>query len=424
MKEKNNKGLKWLIIILIILIFGLIGFIIYDKNIIKFEKIKTTQTTKQTNEKIEKLIAEYNLENIREKIYSDEEFFLDFSKVVLENENISNYREYVFKIFEILIDNKENIDKEYFLHNLKLLSITKVDYIEIETANGIYIDETKQIEYIVSNNANSIQTIYHELLHFIDHNIHKDNYKEFHVCKNLYTNNYEETLYSESCYSYYDNYVYLFTEGGAEKYSTNYFNNKITDSYQYEVNVLSILSYIFGEESIKNIFFSNNRVYELYKLLCIENGVSNSDFNQIMNIINDSDFVNERDIVDILIDLYYIKNKTKWYENKNFYEMIHTLTYSIEDYNTKYKDEYKTFIKRNAMDKELDDYIFKLEQKSEKYQKTEGTVSSNGHFSIIDYKVYYIHHIFYEDFKDEIFKINVDFETLSINNYELIEIDS
>lgn len=421
MKQKNNKGLILLISFLIILILGLLSYIIYDKNIIKYDKNIVTTIKKQTNEKIEELITEYNLENIREKIYTDEDFFLDYSKVVLENEKISNYREYVFKIFEVLVDNKENIDKEHFLNNLELLSINKVDYID-ETTLGTALEQT--IEFIDKYNTN--HTIYHELLHFVDDSIKEKDYEQFFICNDFYdfSKEFKYSEYKEGCETYYNNSIYLFGEGGVEKYTAYYFNEKISESYTYEVNVLNILSYIFGEESIKKIFFSNHDAYELYKLLCIENGMSNIDFKQIMNIISNRNFVGENNIVDTLIDLYYLKNNTKWYENKIFSNMIQTLSYNVEENNKKYINEYKEYIKTKEMDDKTSDYIFNLELNNEKYKNTEGAVVTNRHFSIIDNKVYYVHHIFYEDFKDEVYKIDIDFESLSINGYELIEIDS
>ena len=419
MKEKNNKGLKWLIIILIILIFGLIGFIIYDKNIIKFEKIKTTQTTKQTNKKIEKLIAEYNLENIREKIYSDEEFFIKFADTVTANEGLKEQKNLIFDLFEIIIDNKKNLDKTYFLSRLADLSINKVAALDMEDADGLYYIDDNYIEYS-DDSYNTKTTLHHELLHFLDYSMSSSKVEYFYVCDDYYTLNVEEVnLEEDNCNLYYDSNE-LFIEGGAEKNSSKYFYDNIptVSNYSNYFKFYDIMSYIFGNKIIDNIYFSRDTLYELYKLLCINNGLSNQDFNEMIEIFESGNSYYE---TDKIIDIYYLKNNKKWYKNETFKKMIQSYLVFADSSlanGTKYELEYKKHINNNNVLEIIEEYINKIDSENEK-SATEGAKKINGFFTIISNNIYYINYIEYEEFPAEAYVIEYDFDSKKVINHEL-----
>ena len=130
----------------------------------------------------------------------------------------------------------------------------------------------------------------------------------------------------------FSDYRFL-TEAGAEVYNGKYFNNDNIFSYAYAIRIYDILSYIYGEDKMEDIFFSSDSVYELYKIM----NVSLSTFNDFMKKVNVMieegiiDNVEVEDIINLIIKLYEDKYNKVWYQDKLLNYMIASFNPDIEN---------------------------------------------------------------------------------------------
>ena len=123
MKEKNNKGLFWIIAILVILVLGLISYIIYDKvfslnNEPEGNNITTTTTSKKEEDSnVEWKLIENQLKTLSENEKIDLDYNLKCSKIentdCIENELTINKKVYsISPTADILYNNKYIIIKD------------------------------------------------------------------------------------------------------------------------------------------------------------------------------------------------------------------------------------------------------------------------------------------------------------------------
>ena len=114
-------------------------------------------------------------------------------------------------------------------------------------------------------------------------------------------------------------------EGGAEYYSSYYLNNKALRTYNIQTKIIGALSYIYGYDKLNQVFFDGvNGYYELF-MLFNESGISVEDYNKFLSITDRHHTILQEEmfyITDILIKMYESKNDKKWYEDKEFSEII------------------------------------------------------------------------------------------------------
>ncbi len=296
---------------------------ILDKSNFKYEK-------EEYKEDISKIILDYDLNDDKDIIYNNEEFFKKYAYVVNNSPNLKNYKKEMFKIFKIIALNKNNLNENSLLSSLKLLSINLVDKMpdEYGLVSGLYWYDDIKIEYL----DDDYSVLYHELLHFIDANINYQN--KYYLCdKTVYKKDDIDFQDTSKCEVYeFSDYRFL-TEAGAEVYNGKYFNNDNIFSYAYAIRIYDILSYIYGEDKMEDIFFSSDSVYELYKIM----NVSLSTFNDFMKKVNVMieegiiDNVEVEDIINLIIKLYEDKYNKVWYQDKLLNYMIASFNPDIEN---------------------------------------------------------------------------------------------
>lgn len=274
-------------------------------------------------------IAMYNLnESI---IENNLEFFKKYAFVVNNNSDITEYNDYLFKLFEVVIKNKKQLIESYLLYGLKQLNIEVGEETECgstEEAVGCYIDSKKNIECIENlvGGEDFSNTLWHELIHFLDHNFNNFENEVFYKNDNNdYISSIEYNKLSNidrQKYNYYgDLYTKFLTEGGAELFSAKYFNDYRTDTYFKYVNILSAFSLLFGEEKLEEIFYSGNTDYEFYKLLVLDNQMNSNDYVKLLDYLNSDNVSGSVMYTDLLIELakkrnVNIDNKLKYIISK------------------------------------------------------------------------------------------------------------
>ena len=256
-----------------IILNTLMGYDIYildsDKEIDKKELTPTIEIDNYDID-IDKTISDYKLEDIKDIIYNNKEDFCKYAYIVLNNNNLGNYKKQVLDYFKVYIDKKEYVNDSYFFYSLSTLIIKIPEKFVLDGANGLYHDDKNMIE-ISKESANYDHVIYHELMHFIDFrlsNISNVNiylYNGKLISRDDYRKlSYDEKIKVEPIEKNNMFYKY-FLEGGAEKNTAYTFFDGELSAYYYFVDEYNMLEYLFGQKAIEDVFYGNKNLYELFE---------------------------------------------------------------------------------------------------------------------------------------------------------------
>ena len=273
------------------------------------------------------------------------ELFGRYSAVVCGNEKINGYREYLYKFFPIVAQYLKPENEEYFFGKLKTLEIIEnhndgVDGQYDRVTNRIDLEpdmKTKTGEDLYSS------VLYHELMHFVDINVGGDALSGvISVMKDGTLRKYGDLNYAErnQVETYLTTY---FTEGGAENYTSEYFTSS-PNSYLVRVRFMVGLKYIFGNEKIDNMFFSNDSDWQFVEILK-DCEFTNEEIIKVCETMRntDSGIKDPKTAIDpreVLIRLY-IKYKGAEYEKDKAFCFI--LGSMNEDSLNKIPSDYKKF---------------------------------------------------------------------------------
>ncbi len=269
-------------------------------------------------------IDKYNLTDLKNLILANEEFFKKYTYIVENNSNLGNYKKQVMNLFKEVILNKSNLDENIFLTALEKLNIVKKDKLIDELANGLYYDSNKKIELLVDND----NVVYHELTHFVDLSLN-DFSNNIYQCENTYFSQADFANMNREaqnkCELAFDKDIYFLSEGGAEYYSAYYLNHNIINAYQLPTKIIGALSYIYGFDFIKDIYFDSQNGNLKFLQLFLNAGLTYSDFKQFLNITDSSTFLEDKNyfvITDTLIKLYESQHSSAWNQDLEFSEII------------------------------------------------------------------------------------------------------
>lgn len=394
-----------------------------SKELITKENIKTKNKYKSID--IESIINEYHLEDMKEIIYKNEDFFRKYTYTTLNNKALKDYRQYIFNIYKPIIDNEDKLNTNYFLNSLSKLSINPVDKVDCDgvEAVGCYDYDTLEISYLNKLPSNNYQTektvIYHELMHFIDFQINDNTQSNFYMCDDEYYtgSEYYKLDYKtrKTCENIGNNYTKFITEAGAEYNEAKYFNNGITDVYVgYLTNYVTLMD-ILGEDKIQNIFYSNTSDYDLYNLF--KDKLKYDEYTKLLELLNKDEPLN----IDNTIAIYNLFGK-KWYKNNESKYLIYRRYISENYFNFEVKDsKYEAELREHFMDcsKIYDKIIDELFPKDQNKNYSFDYTYKEG-------KIYIILNIKFDisdssDTKYEVYIIDYDFENNKIVDYKKVE---
>ena len=290
-----------------------------------------------------------------------EELFKKYAYVVENNSAITKYKTYVYDLFQIIM--KDNIypylNEPFFFDKLGKLSIIVKEEIASAGVGGYYFDGSTSVEL----NKEYSSSTYHELVHFLDFTINKDNNSSAWICNNklLDTREYYDLSANDrnKCNSVFVPFYTsnVITEAGAELYSAKYFKKGVISYFDITAYVTG-LEYLIGSEKMDELFFAKNSSFNFMKLF-IDNGFTLEEYGKINDELSKCTYperyTNNKitgKAIDSLIDLYKIYKKDKnWQEDEGFKYIIKTFLgiYTDDKYkNSKYRDElekitYKSF---------------------------------------------------------------------------------
>ena len=368
---------------------------------------------------LDKVIKDYHLEDIKEKIYKDKDFYKKYSYLVENNSGVSKYKEYMYKLLKEVVDVKENIDENKFLTGIKDLKFKYDRKIRDNNSLGEYNDGETTIS-IVDKNSDNDDVVMHELTHFLDARINDPSIEKVYLCDNQLS-----LEYKNGCKEYDVPVSNIAIEGGAELYKGKYYTNTAR-VYQLPVSFLTGIEYIYGSDFLKELFFSPNTNYNLLKLF-MDNGYTYEEYNDINNAFSyvvyplrydKNDYYEKNNIFDPLIKFYSNKNKDKnWINDKNFIS-IFAMNDDIEK--TKYIDYLGNLEEVNLklttlMDESSAILKLKNDKKILSFYYPVPILLNN--------ELYFTHNISYKDnlIRNYYFNVKYDFNSNKIADYKLIE---
>ena len=357
-----------------------------------------------TNEMINK----YELSNIRDKIDNNKILFNKYAYIVENNNNLLEYKKQVMDMFSVVIDNKEYLNELTLLKKLKDLNIEHVQDLGAGIA-GTYSDSFGDIKIRLKEISNN--TLYHELMHFIDYSFNSNNLGTYiYDCNGKYL---VGKSYNTTCdiVSIDTNFI---VEAGAEVYSGKYFTKEVM-AYQPAPTILEALEYICGSDEVREWYF-NNDIY--FKMLWFDIGYSKEKVDKVIEALTSQTQVirNGNDnillIVDSLIDLYKYRNGNEFLKDNKFKYIIRSILSYRDDFSaSKYKNELEEIMS----DKDTIVNVFR--DKFSEY----GYYDGYGNILIIDNQVY-ISISCYKDNKLGVLLIEYDFNNNRVLDYSYMEV--
>ena len=267
------------------------GYYVYGKYGNYIVKIGTNQDSYEDSSDIDKfnksvdiakVIKDYGLDNIKSKIESNKELFNMYAYYILHNSEIDGYQKYFLNLFSIYADYKDNINEDKLVAMAKGTRINKINR-DIgplgQAGNASEWSVNFYGQYYKDEHI-----IYHELTHLVDFTYDKELEKGV-VCEDgSFYKWLTDVSDSSKCISL--NSMTFITEGGAEIFSSKYFGNGISSTYDSYTTTYNILYRLFGEDIINKIYLADKPAYALYDLLVNNNGMSTKDFIKFYNTLD------------------------------------------------------------------------------------------------------------------------------------------
>lgn len=356
----------------------------------------------------DEMIDKYDLSSIKDKIDNNKALFNKYAYIVENNNNLLEYKKQVMDMFSVVIDNKEYLNELTLLRKLRDLNIEHVQDLGVGVA-GVYSDSLGEIKIKLKERSNN--TLYHELMHFIDYSFNNNSFGSYiYNCNGKYSIG---KSYNTTCeiVSIDTNFI---TEAGAEVYSGKYFTKEIM-AYQPAPTILEALEYICGSNEVKNWYF-NNDIY--FKMLWFDIGYSKEEVDKLIEALtSQTQVIKSGDdniilIVDSLIDLYKYRNGNEFLNDNKFKYIIRSmLDYRHDFSSSKYKNELEKIMS------DRDTIVNVFRDKFSEY----GYYSGYGEVLIIDNQVY-ISISCYKDNKLGVLFVEYDFDNNKVLDYSYIEI--
>ena len=270
-------------------------------------------------------------------------FFLRYYDAVFTNMQAWEYRNFLMKFYPMVADHVKSDKEEFFLAKINSL---KMETVKTDAfAGGFSGNEIMFNSNITTWGDYFPLVVYHETTHFIDAFIDGD-VGEVYIMNDgsfQFHPHIEEGGLDMTNVVYHSNIGY-FTEGGAEKYKTEYFTKASTDPTPTGLEFLVGLEYIFGKETVDDMFFSHDTALKFCNLLK-ENGFSNDEIIRMLRTsVTDEVMTDETQYIDpreVLIRLYKTKKGSDYENDAQFCAIIASLDKALIN---KIPTEYRDFI--------------------------------------------------------------------------------
>lgn len=277
--------------------------------------------------------------------------FLEYTGVIEGNPGLSDHKHYLYRFFPLVADHLKDEKKDLFLGKLAALSISDVDTDQYaggyeSFSNSITIaNDTKK--YWGADYYSLV--IFHETMHFMDAWLDDQVGNVYYMKDGTFkfvSYDEENSIFEEDMVKSYS--VPYFSEGGAEKYKTQYFTYASTDPTPAGLEFLTGIEYIFGKDTVDELYFSRDTGYRFVELLS-DNGFATEDIVRLLNTIDTDEVMKDgktfMDPREALIRLYINKIGPDYDKDKKFGRIIGSMSKPIIN---KIPTSYKKYIKKQT----------------------------------------------------------------------------
>ena len=300
---------------------------------------------------IDKVIKDYNLEEIKQYIEKDKDYFKQYAYVIINNNYIQNKKP-VLDMYKIVMLNTKYLDKESLLSSLKELMIIKVDK-NVEA--GTYDDSFTKIN---APEGMDEDILYHEIIHFIEHRLPGKKVENYNVCVD--GNKYTSKKENPDCKDYSQlPYSRFIIEVGTETNLYRYFK-RTTVAYEQGDTIYNIIAYMIGEQKLNDIFFSNDTLFELLNEFH-KYGITLNDYVLFLNDTTfyetESNFIGTNPpseeeylvrIINVLDKIYDNKYGHSWESDPKF-SFLMRLLYNHTSFNFTTRSNFTGYIKQSTL---------------------------------------------------------------------------
>ena len=293
-------------------------------------------------------------------------FFLNYYDAVVLNKDVTEFRAYLFRFFPVVADHIKPENEVFFLSKLGTLSMYYVPTTEF--AGGFFSNEIALDEDMKNWKSDYLTlVIYHETMHFVDAWIDGEVGEVYYMKDGTF----KFCDYTEQSNLNFDDVVYhsamgYFTEGGAEKYKTEYFTRASTDPTPTGLEFLVGLEYIFGKETVDDMYFSRDTAYKFCNLLK-DNGFSDEEIIRMLRTSITDEVMKDGSLYidprEVLIRLYKTKIGPDYENDAEFCRIIASMN---KDLINQIPTEYRDFITKvsKMSDKEWNDTLKAIKEKT------------------------------------------------------------
>ena len=272
--------------------------------------------------------------------------FLRYYQAVITNVGVKDYYAFMFSYFPMIADHIKPEKEGFFLGKVNSLKMGIVETDDF--AGGFLYNSIMFNSETLEKYGDEFYTliVYHESLHFIDAFIDGDLGEVYCMEDGTFrTVTHRESI--SKGFSFDQNVLYngdmgYFTEGGAEKYKTEYFTKGSTDITPLGLEFLVGLEYIFGKETVDDMFFSHDTNEKFCNLLK-DNGFSTEEIIRMLRTsVTDEVMTDESLYIDpreVLIKLYRAKIGPDYENDAKFCRIIACMNKEIiNSIPTEYRD--------------------------------------------------------------------------------------
>ncbi|MBR3058877.1 MAG: hypothetical protein IKG93_13060 [Clostridiales bacterium] len=277
-----------------------------------------------------------------EDLHGEYALFLEYLHCLEENPNLGGYRENMVFCFPIVAENISEENKEYFFTRLSTLRCETMPLGQNHAGeydgekNLIRIDE---LMTMTNTPGAANTTIAHEFTHFLDWCIHGE--RDDAICligegdgKLIKIEDATDEQWALSPEIFTADFI---TEGGAELYSSKYIFGS-PSNYMMEVYFLIGMEYIYGEETVRDLFFDTDSAWQFTELMrkCgyedqkIAHVMRSFDYYTYPSRIERPEKVASWE--DVLIDMYQSEKGDGWKDDKVF-------CYILQDFYSWYDED-------------------------------------------------------------------------------------
>ncbi len=336
------------------------------------ETTKPTSDESSEDEKLKqdalKLAEELGVKE--EELHGKYDLFIKYTDCINQNTDLGFIEDYVLHLFPVLADHLKPEDESFFFSRLSNL---KAVYGESATrsAGEYHIDDNMILMNELGDTTEcfaNYDTMYHELMHFIDHSVGTYRSHVYYTGKQFAHG--EELTDQEWGGEYVSLEEHFIVEGGADYYTGKYYRKAI-DGY-LAASFLSGIEWVYGAETVDRLFFNSDSTMEYIRLLqdagipdqkIVDSIVS---FNYETNNRYDAPENSVR-FEDILIDLYESKKDTGWKDDKVFMQIlneIHAWTLSLAEYPFTHEELNSLLLDTQALEKKSQNVMDQIDQRT------------------------------------------------------------